>query len=331
MFKAHFPRRLAHSPELARAIREIAPDFDLIHVHNLWQHPQYAAYRAALAAKVPYVVSPHGGLDPYLRESGRLRKRLMSAWWQDEMLERASLIHVTTEAERELTADVAPEVPRAVVPCGLYVEEFGSLPLRDRFRSSRLGGYDGPLILFLGRITKKKGLDVLIRAFARVRAERECRLAIVGPDDEGILPKLRAIVDELRLADHVSFLPPLYRNERLAALASTDVWALSSHAENFGIAVVEAMAAGCAVVTTPGVNVSSEIEAAESGVVADAEPEAFGRALSGLLAHDAARQELRRRAPAFAARYDWSEVGPRLSEMYEKVAAVEPIGAAPQP
>jgi glycosyltransferase involved in cell wall biosynthesis len=316
LFPARFPRRLAFSPALGRAVRSMASSFDVVHIHNLWQYPQYAAFRAARRARVPYIVSLHGGLDPYLRERGRGRKRLMSSLWQDEMLAGARLIHVTTEAERELTADVAPEVPRAVVPCGLYVHEFATPPPPDRFRRAHLGGYEGPLVLFLGRITQKKGLDVLIRAFGRVRRERPCRLAVVGPDDEGILPSLRAIVAELGLDDDVDFLDPLYGEERLAALASADVWALSSHAENFGIAVVEAMAAGCAVVATPGVNVSPEIAAAGAGVIAAAEPEPFGAELARLLADDRERERLCGRARDFARGYDWSTVGPRLLEMY---------------
>jgi glycosyltransferase involved in cell wall biosynthesis len=328
LFPARFPRRLAYSPALGRAARELAPEFDLVHIHNLWQYPQYAAYRAARAAGTPYIVSFHGAFDPYLRVRGRARKRLMRSLWQDAMLAGADLIHVTSEAERALTADVAPEVPRAVVPNGLDVEEFASLPPRDAFRRRRLGGYDGPLVLFLSRITQKKGLDVLIRAFGQARRAKECRLAVVGPDDEGILPKLHALVAELGLRGDVDFLEPVYGEERLAALASADVWALSSHAENFGIAVVEAMAAGCAVLTSPGVNISPEIAAAEAGVIADAEPEVFGQALAGLLADDAAREELRRRAPVFASRYDWDAVGPRILDMYEQVAEVDAVGAA---
>jgi glycosyltransferase involved in cell wall biosynthesis len=318
LFPARFPRRLAYSPALGRAVRSLAAGFDVVHIHNLWQYPQYAGYRAAQRAGVPHIVSLHGGLDPYLRERGRIRKRLMSSLWQDAMLAGARLIHVTTEAERELTADVAPEVPRAVVPCGLYVEEFATPPPPDRFRRSHLGGYDGPLILFLGRITRKKGLDVLIRAFARVRRERRCRLAVVGPDDEGILPSLRALAGELGLEDDVGFLDPVYGEDRLAALASADVWALSSHAENFGIAVVEAMAAGCAVVTTPEVNVTPEIAAAGAGMISEAEPEPFAAALSQLLADDRERERLRGRARKFARGYDWSAVGPRLLEMYRE-------------
>ncbi len=320
IFPARFPRRLAFSPGLSAALREQAPDFDVVHVHNLWQFPQFAAYRASTRNRLPYVVSPHGGLDPYLRRHGRVRKSITTALWQKEMLNRATLIHVTTEAERALIEDIAPHVPRAVVPCGLYVNEFTSPPPADAFRRKHLADYDGPLILFLGRVTKKKGVDVLIRAFASMRREHPSRLVIVGPDDEGILPGLRRLAAELGVAADVVFLEPLYGEERLAALSGADVWALSSHTENFGIAVVEAMAAGCAVVISSGVNLAADIAAAGAGVVAEAEPEAFAAALLEVLGDDRERARLERVAPEFAARYDWSEVAPQLLEMYRTSA-----------
>jgi glycosyltransferase involved in cell wall biosynthesis len=327
LFKARFPRRLAYSPALARRLRQIAPQFDLIHIHNLWQFPQYAAHRAAFQSGVPYIVSPHGGLDPYLRRRGRLRKQVTTALWQGKMLDKARMIHVTTQAEKALTADVAPAVPRAVVPCGLDVDEFAALPESEVFRRRQLDGYDGPLVLFLGRITQKKGLDVLIRAFNRARQDQECRLAIVGPDDEGLLPKLHEMVAELGLERDVYFLEPAYGEDRLAALASADVWALPSHAENFGIAVVEAMAAGCPVLISPAVNLSPEIAGAQAGIVAEADPEIFGQALAGLLGDHPTRQTLRQRAPAFARHYDWNEIGPQLIDMYARAAAIDAVGA----
>jgi glycosyltransferase involved in cell wall biosynthesis len=322
LFPTHFPRRLAFSPALARALRTELSAVDVVHIHNLWAHPQYAAHRAALRRNVPYVVSPHGALDPYLRRRGRIRKWVSTALWQGEMLDNAALIHVTTEAERDSIADIAPHVPRAVVPCGLHVKEFAALPSRTQFRRHRLGGYDGPLILFLGRITQKKGLDVLLRAFAAVRRAQEARLAVIGPDDEGLLPSLRRLAAELGIAGDVQFIEPVYGEERLAALASADVWALSSHAENFGIAVAEAMAAGCAVVTSPGVDISAEIASEGAAVIADAAPKPFGEALLDVVSDDRLRMRLREAGRRFVPRYDWSVVAPQLRDMYRSVSAL---------
>lgn len=322
VFAARFPRRLAFSPGLSSAIRKTVASFDLLHIHNLWQYPQYAAYRAARRAGVPYIVSPHGALDPYLRQRGRLRKALAMRMWQGEMLSEAALVHVTTRAEAELIADVAPSAPRVVVPCGVYVKEFAKLPPQEMFRRRRLGGYRGPLILFLGRITEKKGLDVLIRAFAHLRGSRQARLAIVGPDDSSLVPKLARLADSLGLSSDVVFLDAVYGDERLAALSAADVWAMSSHTENFGIAVVEAMAAGCPVVTSPGVNLADDIAAAQAGVIADAVPAPFGRALLDLLEDGERRSALGQSGRAFAARFDWSVVAPEILRMYQRAAEV---------
>lgn len=322
LFPARFPRRLAFSPALRAALSDRVASANVVHIHNLWQYPQYAAYQSCLRHGIPYVVSTHGAFDPYLRQGGRVRKRVMSALWQNEMLSRAATIHVTTEAERGLIADVAPEAPRSIVPCGLDVNEFAKarLPSAETFRHRRLAGYDGQLLLFLGRITRKKGLDVLLRAFALLKGGRECRLAIVGPDDEGILPSLLRLRADLGLEADVDFLDPVYGEERLAALSSADVWVLSSHAENFGIAVVEAMAAGCAVAISPAVNIAPEIAAADAGVVAEAHPVRFAEAVAAILDHGEHRERLRQAAPRFAARYDWSIVGPQLREMYRGAA-----------
>jgi glycosyltransferase involved in cell wall biosynthesis len=318
LFPARFPRRLAYSPTLSKALREQVPTSDVVHIHNLWQFPQYAAYKAALASGVPYVVSPHGGLDPYLRRRGRGRKRLTTQLWQGEMLSNAALIHVTTTAEERLISDVAPHVPRAVVPCGLHTDQFATLPPGDDFRRRHLGGYDGALILFLGRITEKKGVDVLIRAFVAARRARTCRLAIVGPDDTGLRPRLEVLARELGVGDDVAFVEAVYGQERLGALSAADVWALSSHTENFGIAVIEAMAAGRPVVVSPGVNLSDDIVADDAGIVAEASPAGFGEALVDVLADPERRAVLGERAQRFAARYDWKLVTPHLLDMYRR-------------
>jgi glycosyltransferase involved in cell wall biosynthesis len=319
VYPARFPRRLARSPELRQAVRATVAEFDVVHIHNLWQMPQRVAFRAALERGVPYVVSPHGGFDPFLRQRGKLRKRIAGVLWQDEMLERAARLHVTTAEEQSLIADIAPAVPRAIVPCGIDAGEFTDLPPREEFRHRHLRGYQGAVILFLGRLTAKKGVDVLIRAFARVREREECRLVIVGPDDERLTPRLRRLIARLGLDAEVDLLGPTYGEERLAALATADVWALCSHTENFGIAVVEAMAAESAVVISPAVNLADDIAAAGAGVIAPADPEAFAEALLAVLGDDAKRAHLRAAARQFAAGYDWGVVSPRLLDMYRDV------------
>ena len=130
--------------------------------------------------------------------------------------------------------------------------------------------------MYLGRISHKKGLDLLIRAFAMVRRDAPtARLAIVGPDDEGLTPELRALAGNEGAAESIVFTGMLSGDAKRAALAAADVWVLPSHSENFGNAVVEALAAGRAAVISPAVNIAAEIEAAGACVVAPLRAEAF--------------------------------------------------------
>jgi glycosyltransferase involved in cell wall biosynthesis len=329
LFPTRFPRRLARSPAMARALRTEVPNRDVVHIHNLWQYPQYAAFRAAREAQVPYIVSPHGSLDPYLRRRGRFRKAVASALWHQAMLEGAALIHVTTSSEMRLISDIAPNVPRVIVPCAVNTAEFGALPPPREFRERHLAGYSGPLVVFLGRVTEKKGVDVLIKSFAHVLERQAARLAVVGPDDGGQRPRLERLAEESGIGLQVDFVGGLYGRDRLAALSAADVWALSSHTENFGIAVIEAMAAGCPVAVSPEVNLAEEVGEANAGLVADAEPRAFAAVLLKLLSDPELRRRLSRTGREFAARYDWSEVTPRLLDMYRMAIGREGQGRRP--
>src|SRR5262245_47411314 len=329
LFPTRFPRRLARSPSMARALRTEVPNCDVVHIHNLWQLPQYEAFRAARDAGVPYIVSPHGSLDPYLRRRGRFRKSVASALWHQEMLEGAALIHVTTGSEMRLISDIAPSVPRAIVPCAINTVDFDALPPPHEFRERHLAGYSGPLVVFLGRVTEKKGVDVLIKSFAQVLERQPARLAVIGPDDGGQRPSLERLAENLGIGSQVDFVGGLYGRDRLAALSAADVWALSSHAENFGIAVVEAMAAGCPVALSREVNLAEEVADANAGLVADAEPRAFAAGLLKLLGDPELRRKLSRAGREFAARYDWSEVTPRLMDMYRLAMGREGQGRGP--
>ena len=321
-FAARSPYRLAFSPEMYRALREEAHAYDVVHIHSLFLFPQFAAYRAALSSGVPYVVSPRGALDPHLRKRARLVKAATEQLWQRSMLEHAAALHVTSDDEARLTSDIAPRVQRYVVSNGVRCDDYRQLPSGQAFRQRYMGGSDDPIVLYLGRISHKKGLDILIRAFALARRDAPAiRLAIVGPDDEGLTPALITQARRAGVGDRVVFTGMLRGDDKLDALASADVWALPSHSENFGVAVVEALAAGRATVISPAINIASEIAAAGAGVVASLDAGAFAAELVLLLRDPARREALGARAREFARRYDWSLVGPQLAAMYDEIAS----------
>ncbi len=319
-FATRRPRRLLYSPALAAEAKAAVRAADVVHIHSLWLYPQYAAYRAAVHHHVPYVVSPHGALDPALAARGRLRKQATSALWQRRMFERATLIHVTTGAEAELIPDVAPNVPRAVVPLGVDLSEQTACPDPAAFRRNYLDGYQGLVVLFLGRLTFKKGIDLLIRAFTDARPEIDCRLVVAGPDDERLAPSLHALAERGGVGGDVVFTGPLFGEARAAAFAAADVFALTSHTENFGVAVIEAVAAGCPALISSAVNLAPEMGAAGAAVVVELNEGSITAGLRRALGDPGLRDRLRVAGREFARRYELGAVAGELERMYERVA-----------
>ena len=292
--------------------------YDIVHIHNLFLFPQFAAARAARRAGVPYIVSLHGALDPYLRTRGRRRKAVNDALWQRRMLEGARAIHLLTDTECQQTADIAPCVPRAVVPSGIVVDRFAGLADGSLFRRRHLDGESGPLVLYLGRISHKKGLGTLLDAFAEVRRTiPSAALAIVGPDDEGLTPGLKQRARRLGLTQGVTFTGPLYDKELQSALAACDAWVLPSHTENFGIAVIEALAAGCPVICSPGVGVAGAMANAEAGLIVQRDPSSVAAAIRRVLTEEGLADSLRARGREHARLYDWRSIGTRFADLYE--------------
>jgi glycosyltransferase involved in cell wall biosynthesis len=320
IFPTRRPYRLCFSPGLWRGLAEAVPQSDVVTIHSTNLFPQYAAYRLAHKHGVPYVVTPHGSLDPWLARNSPTVKAATDFLWQSHMFANAAAIHFTTEEEAELAQRLVGTAPKFIIPNGLELARFSASRSGATFRAKHLGGHRGSVVLFLGRIAKKKGIDLLIRGFARAAKDRQALLAIAGPDDEALTERLTAVALAESIADRVRFIGPVYGEAQLDALAAADIWALTSHTENFGNAVVEAMAAGCAVLVSTHVNLARQIASAEAGLVTDLSIAAIGSALSELIDDSGRRKALGSRAQEFAARFDWSRVAPQLVEMYETVA-----------
>lgn len=319
VFRTRPPYELGFSPGLWYALRRAIPYADLVTIHSVNLFPQYAAFTAATNARVPYIVTPHGSLDPWLDGNSRLAKKVTNAMWQRRMLANAAAIHFTTDEEARLAGELTASTAHMIVPNGVDLSRFAKGQSGRSFRAQRLGGYDGEVVLFLGRIAKKKGIDLLIRAFARATPDRHSLLVIAGPDDESLTQELAALADVLGIGDRVRLIGPVYGDDQLAAFAAADVWALTSHTENFGNAVVEAMAAGCPVLVSTEVNLARQITAAEAGVVTSLSVDEIAAALRALLEDAERRALLGSRGRAFAHRFDWSIVAPELVRAYRGV------------
>ena len=197
------------------------------------------------------------------------------------------------------------------------------LTQRESFRK-RIGLDDKtPLLLFLGRINFKKGLDLLVSSFACVLEKiPEARLAIVGPDNEGYGSKVRRWCREQGIADKVFFVDHLGLEEVKQAYVGADVFVLPSYTENFGMTVVEAMACGCPVVISNQVNIWREIKEEGAGLVTGLHPFEISEAICKVITDRSAAKEMSRRGRMAAQKlYTWPRIVEQMMEVYRRLIA----------
>lgn len=239
--RARVPWRLGRSPALRAALREVCRGADAVHVHSLWMMPSIYPPFAMRGTRARLVVSPHGTLSPWALARSRPRKGF--AWYvlgQRRLLAAAALFHATSQEEAEDIRRLGYRQPVALIPNGVAVPDC-ALPEPGRPRRT---------LLFLSRIHPKKGLDLLLRAWARLEARfPDWDLEVVGPDNEGHLQEMQRLAGELGLA-RVTFRGPLYGADKLRAYAGADLYVLPSWSENFGYTVAEALVCRTPVVTT---------------------------------------------------------------------------------
>ncbi|MBX3500140.1 MAG: glycosyltransferase [Alphaproteobacteria bacterium] len=320
-FPVHAPRFWKPSLAMARALSRDMAGFDVVHLHSIYLFHDLVGGHYARRRGVPYIVRPHGMLDPYIRAHHRARKWLMEAAFQNRVLRHATAIHYTSDIEREISTPFAMGAPPRVVPLGVDLSGFDALPSPEIFHQRFPETRGKTIVLFLSRLHFKKGLDLLLPAFAQLAAtDPTLHLVIAGPDD-GMLGQCREWAARDGVAGRVTFTGMLRGADKLSAFAAARLFALPSYSENFGIAAVEAMAAGLPVVVSDQVNIWRELKAGGGATVIACTRDALTTAMTPLLADAGAASEAGRRARATVDRlYRWDNVAAALETLYREAA-----------
>ena len=322
VFPVHAPRFWETCLPLGRALRADAGKFDLMHLHSLYMYHDRAGAAAARRAGIPYIVRPHGTLDPYIFKRRRTRKAIFEWWFQNRVLEQAAALHYTTEDEWRLAAPVSRNPHGFVVPNGLDTDEFADLPEKGAFRAKHPEIGNRPIVLFLGRLNFKKGLDLLAPAFGQVLAAgHDAHLVIAGPDDD-MAEKTRGWLAAAGALDRTTFTGMITGDDKLAALVDASMFVLPSYSENFGIAVAEAMACSLPVVISDAVNIWPEVESAAAGLVGPCDIDITARNIMQILDNPARASEMGANGIRLVRdRYSWDGIAPTLEKAYEDVLA----------
>jgi glycosyltransferase involved in cell wall biosynthesis len=314
------PRIWLASWAMRAALKRDLPGFDLLHIHSLYLFHDWAAGGLALQLGKPYIVRPHGTLDPYIFQRRRLKKILFDLWFQNRVLARAAAIHYTAEEEMRLASPFVHGAPGVVIPNGLDPADYARLPARGSFRKQHPEIGDRRILLFLGRINFKKGLDILAASVGRL-AREDLHLVIAGPDG-GYLAEAKRFVAEAGIEARTSFVGMLQGEAKLGAFADASLFLLPSYSENFGISVIEAMACGLPVVISDKVNIWREVVADGAGLAAPCDAADFAGRIAELIDDPARLASMGEAGRAsVAGRYDWASIGKRLEAVYAGIVA----------
>jgi glycosyltransferase involved in cell wall biosynthesis len=289
-----------YAPRFSSWIKEHRAHFDAVIVHGIWQYSSFGVWRALAGTDTPYFVFPHGMLDPWFKSTypaKHLKKLLYWPWAEYRVLRDAAAVLFTSEEERRLARQSF-----ALYRAREVVVNYGTAApsnlerARDSFSAAHPELRDRPFLLFLGRLHEKKGCDLLINAFVALRKSKtdlKLSLVMAGPcADQEYFDYLRTLAKE---AGNALLFPGMLTGEKKwGALTAAEAFVLPSHQENFGIAVVEALACGTPVLISDQINIWREIQADGAGFAEKDNLAGTSHLLARWLATDAAKRNAMR-------------------------------------
>ncbi len=294
-----------------------AADFDVAHLHACRNVPGAIAAHHLRQRGVPYVLAPNGTAPRIERR--RLAKLAFDVVAGRRVLAGAARVLAVSRAERAQFAELGvPSSAVCMIPNPIDLDEFAEPPARGAFRR-RIARPSGPLVVFLGKLTPRKRLDVVIRAFARLR-DADATLVIAG-NDMGSGAAARSLVRTLGLDDRTVFTGLLRGRERLEALADADVVVYPSEHEIFGLVPLESMLSGTPVIVADDSGCGEIVRAVGGGeVVALGDVDALARAIEDVLADPCrGRQAAAAAAPRIRAAYGDDVVCAQIEALYAEM------------
>lgn len=308
-------REFACSPALATWLWQHVQEYDLVHIHAIFSWASTVAMAIARLRQVPYIVRPLGQLCHWSLRQGQRKKQLYLSLIERANLHQARLLHFTSDQEQQEAASLNLGRSSFVLPHGLTLP----VPLpeaRNRLRQHLQLPPEEPIVLFLSRLHPKKGLDYLIPALGSL-SEHRFTLVLAGnasADYESEVQQLLQTNGLLPRTRRVGFVTGELKN---LLLQGADLFALTSHSENFGISVLEAMASGLPVLVSPGVALAPLVAQAHLGWVAPLEPSGIRAALQHFFASTDQLKTMGHQAQKIVQEnYSWPRVAADLIQHY---------------
>jgi glycosyltransferase involved in cell wall biosynthesis len=301
------------SPGLAEWLRGHVREFDVVHIHAVMSHACVVAARAARAADVPYVVRTIGTLDPWSVGQKAVKKRLFMAAAGRAVLRDAAAVHATSPAEATALERDWHVARVETIPLGVDESAFSRPAAQPA---------EPPYLLTMSRIHPVKALDVLVDAFAAATRDGDLaawRLVMAG---DGEAAEVRALTDCAQAspaAERIELTGWVKDARKDALFGGASLFALTSRHENFGIALVEAMARGLPVIASDGVQIAPWVASAAAGWTTSLDRDAMAAVLREAMSSPAERRRRGAAARALASGWRWPDVARQVSDLYARL------------
>lgn len=308
------------SPSMARWLFRHVADYNLVDTHAIFSLTNLSAYWACQQQQIPYIIHPHGMLDTWALSYKSWKKYPYYQYLERPALNRASAIRALAIPEVNTLKQLKLKPPIVSIPNGIWDKEFTNPPQPQQFFQAFPQTQDKTLILFLGRIDPKKGLDLLATAFAQVHQQfPDTHLVIAGPDNIGFLPTVQQYFADTCCLEAVTFTGMLTGSLKRSALAAATLYVAPSYSEGFSMSVLEGMASGLPCVITTACNFP-EAAAANAAQVVEIDAQAIAQSLLDCLKHPQEAKEMGDRARQFIFQnYTWDRIAANLVQVYTDI------------
>lgn len=312
--------RFRYSSSLSAWFRKNVNAYDVVIVNGVWQYQTMLVSTVVKGSSTPYFVYAHGALDAWFREAYPLKHIKKSMYWalfERRFLLGARAVIFTAKDEESIARREFnfSGIESAVVQYGVEQPRFNRVDAIRAFREVLDLPEGTRILLFVSRVQRKKGLQLLVAAFDRVYAhDTDIRLVIVGPEEDATGQEIRDSRKNLRRDDKVIFTGMLSGLRKWGAYASAELFCLTSHSENFGLVIAEAAACGLPILTTNKVNIAEELSRFNAALVVNDDEQSV---VQGLLKWQACPPSVRQAMAdaslrCFAERFDMRLAARRL-------------------
>ena len=305
---------------------DLEDDIDLVHIHGLWRPRSRAIAAAATARKIPYLVSPHGMLEPWARNNKWLKKTIYWGLFEGALMRGAAAILTTSEMESRHIAEDQPTLKSLLhdIPLGIDPPPDSGSETQANARQALDISVDETVLLYLSRVDRKKGLDLLVDALA-IAPSGVDRLIVVGDGDEAFKAKIEAQIRIYSSAPdypEIDWVGAVWGDEKWRYLVASDAFCLPTYSENFGFAVLEALLVGVPTITTTETPWAAE-EGLDGLTICEPETESLveGLGACGGLRGVWSPPQRARLSNWATDRFLWANLAGRYETFYREIAA----------